>query len=80
MHCPSLTNILTSVCNISHCFSSVQENIYCIAIYFCFLITEWERFWKISFNSVINKLNLILQPLVCLLICWLPNDSQVREL
>lgn len=31
-------------------------------------------------NSVIDKLNFILQPLLCLLICWLPNDCQVRAL
>lgn len=32
------------------------------------------------FNSVIDKLNSILQPLLCLLVCWLPNDCQVRLL
>lgn len=32
------------------------------------------------FNSVIDKLNFILQPFLCLLVCWLPKDCQVRLL
>lgn len=30
-----IIKLLTSVCNINHWFSSVQEIICCIAIYFC---------------------------------------------
>ena len=76
-----INKLLTSVCNKNHCFSSVQEIIYCIVIYF---------FWRFFFfyhwmgeilenNSVNNKLNLFCSHF-CLHICWLPCDCQVRVL
>lgn len=79
-----INKLLTSVCNINHCFSSVQEIIYCIVYLFCFgmfFLNHWMgEILENVFNSVIDKLNFILQPFLCLLVCWLPKDCQVRLL
>lgn len=59
----------------SFCSSSVQEIIYCIVIYFFDFVIFFLNHWmgeilekKTILNSVMDKLNFILQPLLCLLI------------
>lgn len=72
----------------SFCFSSVQEIIYCIVIYFFWFYAIFKKkkslngrdSGKKSFNSVIDKLNFILQPLLfthLLVTKWQPGEGAV---